>query len=194
MIKPLYVYTSDERATAVLSPTEWNDLRKHLNDKYRVIGDFLLHSGVRIAEGYRIVEEPELFRRKNHAIFLPAEEGSGKRTCKFRNRSVILSDKGVDAVEKFLMSGYGLPAYQSMEPVFKRAARDAGIDDTNITTKMFRKTYVSWLMSCYPEKFILIAHSAGHTLNVMLSHYIVGGWTREDIALMREELKGWGEN
>jgi integrase len=80
-----------------------------------------------------------------------------------------------------------------MTPVFKLAAKEADIDPRFIETKMLRKTFISWLINCYPERRSMIAASAGHTAETMDGYYITFGFRREDVKEMREETKGWGE-
>lgn len=183
----------DDRAVAVLSPHEKNLLYDQLNDAYKKRADFLMHTAVRIAEGYYLAGHPECYRAENHAIFLPHVKGLGKERCTLKRRTILLSNNGIKAIEAFYFTKEVLPTYQSMEPVFKRAGRDAGFDTRYITTKMFRKTMISWLMACYPEKQMSIALSAGHTYLTMQGHYLTQGWRKEDVRDMREEVNGWGE-
>jgi len=193
MIVPLSVGIGD-RVVAVLSPAEKNLIYKELNNVYKCRANFLLHTAVRIAEGYYLSKHQECYRQENHAIFIPQVKGMGKDRCTLKRRTVLLSQRGVDAVELFYEEKVHLPTYQSMEPVFKRAAVDAGFDKNYITTKMFRKTMISWLMACFPERLMSISLSAGHTPQTMHGHYMQQGWRKEDVRDMRDELRGWGEN
>jgi hypothetical protein len=192
MLVPLFV-GSGKRCVAVLTPHEKNLIFDELNSGYKKRSGFFLHTAMRIAECNYVKIHPECFRKENGAIFLP-NVGEGKFRCTIKNRAVLLSEAGIDAVEAFLASGVGIPTYQSMEPVFKRAALDAGFDTRYITTKMFRKTMISWLMACYPERQASIALSAGHNYVTMQGHYLTQGWRKEDVKEMREETKGWGES
>jgi hypothetical protein len=192
VIVPLFV-GSGKRCVAVLSPHEKNLIFDQLNTDYKLRAGFLIHTAMRIAECKYVMNTPSTFRKENGAIFLPNVDGFGKKRSTIKNRAVLLSQAGIGAVEAFLASGVGLPTYQSMEPVFKRAALDAGFDSRYITTKMFRKTMISWLMACFPERQASIALSAGHNYATMQGHYLTQGWRKEDVKDMREELKGWGE-
>jgi len=192
MIVPLSVGVVG-REVAVLSPAEKNLIYKELNDTYKLRTDFLLYTAVRIAEGYYLSEHPDCYRKSNNAIFLPQVKGLGKDRCTLKRRTVLLSEKGVAAVDAFYEKKIQFPTYQSMEPVFKRAASDAGFDKRYITTKALRKTMISWLMACYPEREISIAMSSGHTPQTMYGYYMQQGWRKEDIRDMREEVKGWGD-
>jgi integrase len=192
MIVPLFV-GSGKRCVAVLTPHEKNEIFKNLNMEYKLRANFFLHTAMRISECEYVRANPSSFRKENGAIFLP-NVGEGKHRCTIKNRAVLLSKAGIGAVEAFLASGVGIPTYQSMEPAFKRAALDAGFDTRYITTKMFRKTMISWLMACFPERQASIALSAGHNYVTMQGHYLTQGWRKEDVKEMRDELRGWGEN
>lgn len=191
MIVPLFV-SSKERAVAVLTPREKSQLFENLNIDYRVRGNYLHETAMRISEAYYVAEHPECFRKENGAIFLPNVMGLGKVRCTITNRQIMLSTRGIAAVQTFFDEKVGLPSYQSMETVFKRAGRDAGFDTRYITTKMFRKTMISWLMNCYPERQEQIAFSAGHDYTTMRSHYITFGFRKDDVKEMRAETDGWG--
>jgi integrase len=198
MIVPLFV-SSGKRCVAVLTPKEKNQILDRLNDEYRIRANFLLETHVRIAEAYYLNKHPECYRKANGAIFLPNVEEIGKVRCTIKNRAIILSRSGIAAVDKFFekdektKKSVGLVTYQSMEEVFKRAARDADFDTKYITTKMFRKTMISWLMACFPERQSQVQHSAGHNYATMQGHYVTYGWRKDDIKDMRDETAGWGE-
>jgi len=185
-----------KNGVAVLTPQQWRLLHTHLNADYKIRGEFLLQTQMRIAEAMYVSRHPECFRKDNGAIFLPKVEGDekfGKARCKQKERAVLLSPSGVKAVELFFEVGVKFPSYQAMEPVFKLAAKEADFDTTSITTKMLRKTFGSWLINCYPERRGMIAASAGHTAEVMDAHYISYGFRKEDVKDMRAETAGWGE-
>jgi len=193
MIVPLSI-NYGKRVVAVLSPKEWVAIKKELNDDYKMRFEFLLQTCMRISEAMYISEHPECFREENAAIFLPRVEGMGKLRCKEKSRQIMLSPDGIAAVKALYNSGVKFKAYQNMEQVFKRAAKDADFDIKYITTKCLRKTMVSWLMACYPEQQEKIAFSAGHDYNTMRQHYLTFGWRKEDVADMRVYTKGWGES
>ena len=148
---------------------------------------------MRISEVYHFAKHPEYYREANAAIFLPRVDGLGKKRCTIKNRAVMLSPAGKKAVEEFLAKKIKLTAYQNMETVLKRAGRDADFDIKYITTKMLRKTMISWLMAVYPERQAQIAHYAGHDYATMQGHYLTYGFRKEDIKDMREATLGWGE-
>jgi hypothetical protein len=200
MIIPLFVSTK-RRKVAVLTPRESFLIRDKLNRDYQELWDFLLYTRTRIAEADYIANHPETFREENRAIFLPNVEGLGKDRCTIKNRAITLCDKGVIAVKRFLDNKGKLPeyttkagkrciAYQNIEEVIQRAARDADFDISAICTKMLRKTGISWYFACFPEQESMILMTAGHTATVARGHYITHGFRREDIKDMREELIG----
>jgi integrase len=192
MIVPLSVQYG-KRFVAVLKPQEWFAIKDKLNDAYKIRGEYLLQTAMRISEAAYILEHQDCFREDHTTIFLPHIEGKGKVRSKVKSRQIMLSDAGVAAVKEIFEKNIKLLPYQNMEQVFKRAARDADFDTKYITTKMLRKTMISWLMACFPEKQEMIAFGAGHDYNTMRQHYLTFGWRKEDISDMRIILKGWNE-
>jgi integrase len=188
MIIPL-----SKNGIAVLTPHEWHLIENQLNADYKIRGDFLLQTAMRISEAYHISQHPECFRKENGAIFLPRVEGLGKKRCKQKERAILLSPKGVKAVGLFYEKDMGFPSYQAMDLSFKRAAKEASFDTRTVTTKMLRKTFITWLMVCHPDRQGMIATSAGHTNDTMQGHYITFGFKKDDVKEMREEIAGWGE-
>jgi len=200
MITPLFVSTKKSKV-AVLTPRESFMIRDKLNRDYQELWDFLLYPRTRIAEADYIAEHPETFREENRAIFLPNVEGLGKDRCTIKNRAITLCDKGVVTVKRFLDNKGKIPtytkkggerciAYQNIEEVILRAARDADFNLEAICTKMLRKSMISWYFACFPDMETMILMTAGHTATVARGHYITHGFRREDIKDMREELAG----
>lgn len=192
MIVPLYV-SSENRKVAVLTPREVRILEEYMNADYKIRTRFLLHTAMRIAEAKYVDLNRNAFRKENGAIFLPKVKGLGKKKCTISNRTVLLSHVGVSAVEDFFDKNVHLPSYQAMEQALKLAAREADFDDSGITTKMYRKIIISWLIQCFPERETAITKSAGHDPNTMRGHYLTSGFRKDDIREMRELLEGWGE-
>jgi len=194
MIVPINITPGKgKRYVSVLTPAQWLAIKKELNPAYQLRFEYLLQTGMRISEAGYVLDHPECFREENGAIFLPRVEGMGKEKCKFLCRQIMLSPEGIKVVKEIYEKKIKLLPYQNMEQVMKRAARDADIDTKYITTKCLRKSIVSWLMACYPERQEQIAFSMGHDYNTMRSHYLTFGWRKEDIADMRIYVKGWGE-
>lgn len=192
MIVPLFVSTG-KRAVAVLTPTQVRLIDEHLNADYKVRTRFLLHTAMRLVEAKYVDTHRETYRKDHHAIFLNKVDGLGKKRCTITNRAVMLSSAGVIAVEDFFDKNVHFPTYQAMEPAIRLAAKEADFDTRYITTKMYRKTMVSWLINCYPERESQILHFAGHNEATMRGHYLTYGFRKEDMKDMKEVIAGWGE-
>jgi integrase len=192
MIVPLSVTSKTGKAVAVLTPKEKNAIWEELNTNYRIRGNLLLYTAMRIVEAKHFSKHPEYFRKENRAVFLPTTPGLGKLRCTIKQRAVTLSNNGVLAVEEFFSHDVGFPAYQNMEQAFVLAAGKAGFDTKLITTKMLRKTMISWMMTVYPDRQSQISRFAGHDATTMNRHYLADGWRKDDIKDMKEELEGWG--
>lgn len=192
MIVPLYV-SSGKRAVAVLTPTQVKLIEDKLNADYKIRTRYLMQTAMRIVEAQYVDMHRDCYRKDHSAIFLPKVEGMGKARCTITNRVVMLSESGIKAVEDFFEKNTHLPVYQSMEPALKLAAKEADFDTRYITTKMYRKTMVSWLINCYPELESKILHFAGHDQTTMRGHYLSYGFRKEDVKDMRDALKGWSD-
>lgn len=192
MDTPLYV-SSGKRAVAILSPFQERLIYEKLNAEYKIRVRFLLHTQMRISEAMWVDTHRDCFRKDNGIILLPKVEEIGKKQCKITNRTVLLSYAGVKAVEDFFEKNVHFPSYQAMEEALRLAARESNIDPRYITTKMYRKTAISWLMACWPEKEAFISASAGHTFVTMRGHYLGSGFKKDDIKEAREIYAGFGE-
>jgi integrase len=74
-----------------------------------------------------------------------------------------------------------------------RYATLAGIGAKGMTPKMFRKTLVSWLVACYPERQLHIQASMGHDGDTIVNNYLGLVFTREQMDHMRlKYLNEWG--
>ena len=189
---PLFV-SSGKRAVAILSPYQERLIYEHLNSDYKIRTRFLLHTGMRIAEAKWVDHHRDCFRKANGIILLPKVEEIGKKQCKITNRAVLLSHAGILAVEDFFDKNVHFPSYQAMEQALKLAATEANIDKTYINPKMYRKTLISLLMACYPEKEAAIAASCGHTIVTMRGHYLGAGFTKEDKKEIQSLFWDWGD-
>lgn len=179
--------------TCVLLPREYAKLRESMNPTYRAICDVLLHSGMRIEEFWAFVSHPDWYRASRRCINLPKEAVKKKR-CLTKGRDVILSVKGCEAVEFLIgMKLKDRVSRQWMGLYLNRVSVASGIGRDHICPKMFRKSVISWLVACYPERSVWINASAGHTADIQLRHYIGIAFERRDVEDMREMLKGWGE-
>lgn len=192
MIVPLNV-SSGKRAVAVLTPNQVKLIEDKLNADYKIRTRYLLTTFMRLVEASYVDVHRETFREDHCAIFLPKNQEIGKERATIVNRTISLTPKGVSAVKDFFDKNVHIPRYQSMEPAIRLAAKEAGFDIRYITTKMYRKTYVSWLIHAFPERETSILHSAGHSLGVMRGHYLAKGFKKEDIKDIKDEVQGWDE-
>jgi integrase len=202
MIIPLHK-GKQGKEVAVFSPMEWHLIESKLNTDYRLRGNFLLYTGMRISEAIYVSRHPKCFREEHGSIFLPyiegdrkkkdADEKLGKPRAKQKDRTVLLSKKGIAAVKLFFEQSVTFPSYQAMEGAFKRAAKEAGFDTRFVHAKALRKTWVSWLMMSFPGQESRISLSMGHDRETMQYHYLVDGFRKEDRPDIKEETAGWGE-
>ena len=192
MISPITIGGGKgKRQSAILTPAQYHAIESKLNADYKIRSDFLLETGFRLSEARWVDENRNAFKEENMAIFLRRVEDLGKKRCTIDNRAVLLTPKGVRAVKLFFEKNVHLPSYQAMDLVFKRAARDAGIDPTHYSPKSLRKTRITWLMVAYQNRMMQIANSVGHDLTTMQGHYLGSGWRLEDKKEMIKEVEGW---
>jgi integrase len=127
-----------------------------------------------------------------------------KEKCEYKERTINLSLPGCDAFdrmvsEKVKFKGKEVPAYEmipkrvAFRDAMLRYAKLAGIGTEGINPKMFRKTLVSWLIACYPEKQAYIQASMGHNGDTIVNNYLGLGFPKAEIELMRTKyLNEWG--
>jgi len=167
--------------------------------RYQIICDALLLTGMRYVEFADM--ERSWYSGPRRVVQIPKSKTAradgttrGKKKCLYTERTVMLSLPGCDAVERFLNSGLTVPHRVSMYEALHNYARWAGIGETGITPKMFRKTFVSWLMACYPEQAEYVGVTMGHTAEVMRRNYLVVGFPTEELRMMRDVyLVEWGK-
>lgn len=189
--------------TRILTPSEYEALRFAMDaPHYPLICDAMLLSGMRPIEFSRF--KPDWYKASRRTINLP-KESCLKQKCKFKERSISLSLAGCDAFDRLLsvkvkfkgkdcFAYERMPAKVSFNDTLKRYAAVANIGTDGIAPKMFRKTLVSWLVACYPEKVLSITASMGHDYDTITQNYLGLGFTREEIGVMKEKyLNGWGE-
>jgi integrase len=189
--------------TRILTPSEYEALRAAMDTGYYpILCDAMLLSGMRPIEFSRF--EPEWYKASRRTIKLP--KGACLKTkCLFKERTINLSLAGCDAFDRLVNSRVKFkgkevpvlerrPAKVSFNDTLKRYADLANIGTDGISPKMFRKTLVSWLVACYPEKMAFIASSMGHDYNTIVQNYLGLGFTKDEIATIKEKyLAGWGE-
>jgi integrase len=168
---------------------------------YQLICDAFLLSGMRPVEMQRF--KPDWYRASRRVIQLP-EGACLKQRCKYKERTIKLSLAGCDAFDKLVSEkvkhkGKEIFAYEMMpqrvafRDALIRYATLAGIGSKGINPKMFRKTLVSWLIACYPERQAYIQASMGHDGDTIVNNYLGMVFTREQMDGMRGKyLNEWG--
>ena len=199
--------------TRVLRPSEWERLRHAMLtegqremvaealaagnkakaakiQRYQLFCDMLLFTGMRIVEARAM--QRDWYRPARRVVVIP--KGACKKVkAVYTERTVMLSLPGCDAVDRYFDAG--LPWFTTksgFRASLVRYALTAGISHVGITTKMFRKTWASWLMACFPEREMYVAASMGHTPDILRRHYLGLGFERAEIEKMRQYLNEWG--
>lgn len=186
--------------TRILTPREFFLLREYLNPKYKIISDVLLNTGMRIEEFWDFRDHPHWFDPARRCVDLPKGSkkknipGIKKAKSAYQERTVNLTVEGCDAIKTLISMNNSICRTNRVNvgAALKRAAISARIGDSGIVPKMFRKTLVSWLITCYPERYMQISSSIGHELETMRIHYANLAFERRDVEDMRKFLNGWG--
>ena len=190
-----------KQGARILSPSDYEALRAQMPRYYQLICDAFLLSGMRPVEMQRF--KPEWYRASRRVIQLP-EGACLKQRCKYKERSIKLSLAGCDAFDKLVSEkvkykGKDVLAFEMMpqrvafRDALIRYANLAGIGSEGMNPKMFRKTLVSWLIACYPEKQAYIQASMGHDGDTIVNNYLGMVFTREQMEGMRAKyLNEWG--
>lgn len=185
----------------ILFPSDYEKLREQMPLYYQILCDAFLLSGMRPVEMERF--QPSWYRGSRRVIVLPTG-ACLKEKCEFKERTITLSLAGCDAFDKLSTvmikhKGKEIPVLQMLpkrvafRDALLRYAKLAGITPEGITPKMFRKTLVSWLVACYPEKSLYIQASMGHNQDTIVKNYLGLGFPRDEIDLMRSKyLNEWG--
>ena len=187
--------------TRILFPTDYEKIRGEMPRYYQLICDASLLSGMRPIELERF--EPAWYRGSRRVIVLP-KGACLKEKCEYKERTITLSLAGCDAFDKCTTTmirskGKDVPAYKMLpkrvafRDALLRYADAAKIGREGITPKMFRKTLVSWLVACYPEKIAYIQSSMGHNQDTIVKNYLGLGFPKSEIELMKTKyLNEWG--
>ena len=189
-----------KHGSRILFPSEYEKLRAQMPVYYQIICDAALLSGMRPVELSRF--QPSWYRGSRRVIVLP-KGACLKDKCEYQERTITLSLAGCDAFDRFvnekiIYKKKEIPAYQRMpkrvafRDALRRYAVLAGIGEEGINPKMFRKTLVSWLIACYPEKQAYIQASMGHVQDTIVKNYLGLGFPGSEIEMMRTKLNEWG--
>jgi integrase len=209
----IYVYNDEGGGkTRIFScPEEYLRFREQLNDQYRKMCDAALYSALRPVELRRLWKHPEWFDKTRRLINLPKGSIGKKKAPQWR--SVILTLDGAIAVEKFLaleleerdiivktrtgsrkvhlIGPTDSAWHQALTGAAIRAGIEGGAD--SVCPKMFRKTWLSWLVCAFEGKIARIAKSMGHSLKTLVDHYLGIGFTKAEQDSIGLKVAGWGE-
>lgn len=187
--------------TRILFPSDYLKMRDVMPEYYRLLCDAHLTSGMRPVEFERF--ESSWYRGSRRVIQLPTD-ACLKQKCKFVARTINLSLAGCDAFERVISTKVKFkkefisvldmrPKRVAYRDALIRYAKAADISTEGICPKMFRKTWVSWLVACYPEKSLYIQSSMGHDQDTIVNNYLGLGFPSSEIKIMMERfLNDWG--
>ena len=154
-----------------------------------VLVDAMLRMGVRFVEGQRLQWHGSQWF-DGRLVHLP-EEAVLKAKRKQLERWVRLSPSGIEAVQKFLRCPVELPSRWGWTDALVRWAKAAGISPAGMSPKTTRKTWESWLVCSYPEHWMEILLSQGHTSGTSIMHYLNVGFWAEDKEEMKDYVAGF---
>lgn len=185
-----------KQGAQILSPSEYEALRSALNPRHQLIFDGMIFTGMRIEEFWRFVQHPEWFSPERQFIGLPPGSILKQKT-KQKERTVLLSNFGTRAIRDLVASIKRGEIQHITKAGWKqnlqRAALKAEFKNMKgIVPKMTRKTWISWLMLCYPEDGLRIASSSGHDTNTLIRHYLSLPFLPAEKEQVRAYVIGWG--
>lgn len=152
--------------------------------------DVCLLTGARYVELQRLHENPGWFH--GNFVHLPAEASLKVKRHQV-DRWIRLSDRGGPAVVRFLQVSQ-LPEMHAFQAQLRRWSTAAVVDPLGLSAKSLRKTWESWLTSVWPERFLLIVQSQGHTKTTSIDHYLNLPFQRDDKVRMMPWLAGWTDD
>ena len=145
----------------------------------------LLYTGARYAELRWLYQHPEAF--KQDFIQMP----SAKPKAHFKERIIRLNNQGKRAVANFLRSKRNLPTHIAFDEDLTRWCKLAGLDPKGVSVKAFRKTWESWLANIYPNSWLQIFLSEGHSEKTAMEYYLSLPFNTEDKKDMTYYTDGW---
>lgn len=180
----------------VLTPAEASAIRSVIvRPSLRTVFDMMIYTGIRYAELAQVT--PATFDPDRRRIIIR----SGKARAKQKARDVKLCHKGIAAVAAYLESGARPPGVRAWREDLIGWARSARLSPLSVATatgnpagltaRTTRKTLESWLLVAYPDRFIEIIKSQGHSESVALEHYVNISWMPAEREAIRGEVVGW---
>lgn len=191
----------------ILNAQEYNAMRAAMSPNHRLLFDGAVLTGMRMEEYWRFIQHPEWFHSERQYIALP-REAVKKQKSRYSDRTVLLSHVGARAIGDLV---YAIK-HDHIKPItrmgwqedLKRAVRKvnerAGFTNPpgltmnvrGIMPKMTRKTWVSWLVTTYPDDGLRIAASLGHDPRTMIEHYLSLPFSAVEKEQIRPLVVGWG--
>lgn len=173
----------------ILRPKEVTKLLSAIpKDDNKAKFEALLYTGARYSEMKNLFNNPKWFN--GISIDMPNTKHLVKK--KTKTRSIRLNPQGQRAINQYLFRcKRGLPHYTNWAQGLKRWCLKADIDVASISIKTTRKTWESWLITCFEEKSLYIFLSQGHSQMTALNHYLNLGFTEEDKQQMKVYTEGW---
>lgn len=171
--------------TRIFRPSEISEIRKQMKITDKTNFDMCLLLGARYLECQRIQNNPKWY----DGNFIYLKEHKVKR--EHSQRYIKLSARGKNTIDYFFANEKYLPSVQAWDVKLKLWASNAGLTSEGVTARSLRKTWESWLVSCYPEKQVFIFLSQGHNEMIAIKHYLNLPFTSEEKKEMQEWVGGW---
>lgn len=183
-----------KQGSRILLPTEFIAIRaalqhRKINSEHVRIIDALLATGMRTTEFWRFCDHSEWYKPSRKCIDLP--KGSMlKVKAKQIERTILLSNWGVGVVENIIKNKPSIKSRQSMREILIRAAIRANLNPQFINPKMFRKTWISWLVASKKD-INMVSISSGHSIDTLYKHYLVIGFPDPELVQINYYTSGW---
>lgn len=180
----------DHLPGSVLRPSEIlaiQNVIKNNNDELTMFNCLLL-MGIRYEEAKRVQKDKKCF--DGNFVILENKKHEAIKT-RGSQRQIRLSNMGKTEMRHFFDTEKYLPNVISYNEKLKRWAELAKISEENVSVRMLRKTWESWLNFAYPELVYMICESQGHTTVTAMKHYVKTSFSNEEIAKMRQFVEGW---
>jgi len=185
-IKNLQPFIHPKSGIRILRPVEFrvliNGIPK-LENKDKV--EVLLYTGARYIEAKWLYEHPEAF--KQDFIIMPSQ----KPKVVHKERIIRLNNQGKRAVVNFLRCKTNLPTHVAFDENLIRWCKNAEMNSIGVSVKAFRKAWESWLAVMYPNNWLQIFLSQGHTAKTSMEYYLSLPYTTEDKKDISYYTEGW---
>lgn len=153
--------------------------------EHRIRFEALLYTGCRYVELRWLYKHPDAF--DGNTIKMP----STKTEAREKERYIRLNLNGKRTITLFLRDKKGLPAQSVWDRNLIRWAKNAGINPSNVCSKSTRKTWESYLATMYPNNFLQIVLSQGHTRETSMEFYLGMPFSEKDNEDMKFYCEGW---